>query len=177
MKKTIVYNNYDLWEDYSEEAKNHLEEESDGMEVTKDAIWNEIHFQDGIVWEDENSRLEDFFTGRGYFLAMGIVGRWNGNFSGGQVFDNWQDMFDVLAEDCDYWKIWDEDGHFYIKCSHHDGTNLYEIKRINEKAYNFIDNWSYNWNDARTEEEIHKIVWESNFLSGLPHYAKSVYGY
>jgi hypothetical protein len=103
-------------------------------------------------------------------MLRGTVQRWNGNREAGYVFNDFDEMFYKAVADCDYIKIWDENGHFYIKCSHHDGTNIYEIKRINYKAYDFIDKWSYNWNDNRTEEEIHDIVWNSNFLSSLPHY-------
>lgn len=176
MRERIIYNNYDLWEDYADDARAFLAEEYPEEEITDNSIWDEIYFQDNINWEDEHERLKDFFTGNGYFMIRGYVGRWDGRHAAGYVFDDFDDMFYQAVKDCDYIKMWDENGRFYLKCSHHDGTNLFEIKRINQKAYEFIDNWSYSWDDDRTEAEIHSIVWNSNFLSSLPHFAHTVYG-
>ena len=172
----IIYNNYNLWEDYSDDTRAFLAEENPEEEITDNSIWEEIYFQDNLNWEDEHKRLKDFFTGHGYFMIRGYMGRWDGRRAAGYVFDDFDDMFYKAVKDCDYIKLWDENGHFYLKCSHHDGTNLFEIKRINYKAYEFIDNWAYSWDDDRTEAEIHSIVWNSNFLSSLPHFAHTVYG-
>lgn len=176
MRERIIYNNYDLWEDYADDARAFLAEEYPEEDITDNSIWEEIYFQDNINWEDEHEQLKDFFTGNGHFMIRGYVGRWDGRHAAGYVFDDFDDMFYKAVKDCDYIKMWDENGHFYLKCSHHDGTNLFEIKRISSKGYDFIDNWNYNYGDTRTEEKIHTIVWNSNFLSSLPHFAHTVYG-
>ena len=172
MKERLIYSNYDLWEDYAEEARAYLEEEYPEKEISEGNIWEEIYFQDTLNWEDEHERLKDFFNGHGYFLLMGTVGRWNGQHQAGYVFNDFDDMFYKAVRDCDYIKLWDENGHFYLKCSHHDGTNLFEIKRISYKALYFIEDWT---NDKSIPEK-HAIVWNSNFLSSLPHFAHTVYG-
>lgn len=175
-KTCVIYDNYDLWEDYKNDAMEFLKSEYPELYITDTELWNEIYFYDECNWKNEKIRLKDFFTGHGYFLLMGYNEYWNGKYAAGYLFNDFEDMFYKAVKDCDYWKFWDENGHFYFKCSHHDGTNIYEIKRVSEKGYNFIDNWNYNYNDKRTEEEIHSIVWNSNFLSSLPHYAKNIYG-
>lgn len=174
-KERIIYNNYDLCNMF-DDARAFLLEEHDKDEITDSMVWDEIYFQDSLNWQDESERLTDFFTGHGSFLIRGYVGRWDGDFAAGAVFDNWESMFADATKDCDYVKIWDENGHFYLKCSHHDGTNLFEIKRLSDAGYSFIDNWEYNWDDERSERQIHDIVWNSNFLSSLPHFAHTVYG-
>lgn len=174
-KERIIYDNYDVCAMYNA-ARAFLLEEYNEDEITETMIWNEVNFQDSLTWQYENRLLTDFFTGHGFFLIRGFVGRWNGTFAAGAVFDNWEDMFHDATKDCDYVKIWDENGHFYLECSHHDGTNSYEIKRISNAGYNFIDNWYYNWDDERSESQIHDIVWHSNFLSSLPHFAHEIYG-
>ena len=176
MKQHIIYNNYDLWEDYADDCKAFLQEERPDEEITESSIWEEIYFQSNLNWEEEHAQLSEFFTNHEHFMLRGIVQRWNGSSAGAYIFDNFDDMFYKAVESCDYFKIWDENGHLYIKCSHHDGTNIFEIKRITDKAYNFISNWNYDWSDTRSEEEIHNVVWNSNFLSSLPHYFKNVYG-
>lgn len=170
-KERIIYDNYDVSQMY-DDAKDFLLEEHDEEEITDSMIWDQVYLGDSLNWDDEHERLKDFFTGRGYFLLMGTVGRWNGRYEAGYVFNDWDEMFYKAIRDCDYWKIWDENGHFYLKCSHHDGTNLFEIKRITYKAVDFLENWE---ND-KDEAEKHNIIWNSNFLSSLPHFAAEVYG-
>ena len=145
-KERIIYNNYDL------------EEVNDGY------------------WEDEHELLKIFFDGSEQYLIRGYVGRWNGSYEAGRVFDDFDEMFCQAVRDCEYWKIWDENGHLYLKCSHHDGTNSFEIKRLTRKGAAFLEKWENDFGDMRTMKEVHNIIWNSNFLSGLPHYAHNVYG-
>lgn len=176
MKQRIIYDNYNLWEQYSEEAYEYLLESNDCEdEVSEDKLWEEIYDYDSGIWEDEHERLIEFFGSCDALMLSGYFQLWNGKYYGGKIFFNFDDMFNFIMKDCVYIKLWDENGHFYIKCSHHDGTNVFEVKLINRKALDFIEHWEYN-NDPRTEEEIHDIIWNSNFLSRLPHYAHTVYG-
>lgn len=177
MKERIIYNNYDLWDDYEEEARNFLQEEYPDIEITENDIWDEINFQDQICWDDTYDELTRFFSKYEHIMLMGSLGLWTGRHAAGDIFDSFQDAFYKATKDCDYIKIWDENGHLYLQCSHHDGTNLFEIKIINDKGFEFIENWSYNWDDKRQKKDIHNIVWNSNFLSKLPHYVYTTYGY
>lgn len=170
-KERIIYENYDVCTMF-DNARAFLLEEHAAEDITDQMVWDEVAFQDSLNWEDEHARLREFFTGHGYFLLMGSVGRWDGQHEAGYVFDNFDDMFYKAVKDCDYWKLWDENGHFYFKCTHHDGTNFFEIKRINYKAVYFIENWE----NEKSEAEKHGIVWNSNFFSSLPHFAHEVYG-
>ena len=149
---------------------------ANGVEVeniTEEKIWEEIYFIDSINWEEEKERLVDFFKNNTWIL-QGYTGRWNGNYKGGFIFTDFEEMFDRVTKDCDYIHIYDENGHLFLKCSHHDGTNLYEIKKVTEKGINYIDRWEYDWNDKRTEEYVHNKVMER--YSTLPHFAHTIYG-
>lgn len=172
-KKRLIYSNYDLYEMY-DECRAFLAEEHEPDEITEEMIWDEIYFQDRINWDDEHERLKSWINGY-YFMIRGYVGRWDGSHSAGHVFTDFDEMFYHAIKDCDYWEFWDENGHLYFKCSHHDGTNLFEIKRLNDKALSFLEKWEYG-DDPRTEKEIHDIIWNSNFMSKLPHFAHTVYG-
>ena len=173
--KRVVYDNYDLWEEYSQDARECLEEDNEPDEITDEMIWDEIYFMDELNWGDELANLKHHFSGHHYILC-GYVGRWNGNFAAGTVFDDFEKAFYEAIRDCDYWSIWDENGHLFIKCSHHDGTNLFEIKRITERGCNLLEKWEYDFNDMRTEEQIHETIWNNNFYSALPHFAHNMYG-
>ena len=79
-----IYNNYDLWDDYSEFAKETLSEYDE--EPSKNAIWNVINDQDSINWEDEKERLKEFFDDGSTWILRGTNGRWNGTFEAGTIF-------------------------------------------------------------------------------------------
>lgn len=85
----------------------------------------------------------------------------------------WEEIYKA-AKDCDYVYIYDENGHFYLRCYHHDGSKYYEIKKVTEKGIKYLENWEHNWNDKRTEENIHDRIMER--YSTLPHFAHNVYG-
>ena len=175
MKERIIFDNYNITEMF-DECRALLEEEHDADEITDEMIWDQVYFENETIWADEHERLKDFFNHSGPWLIRGHVGRWTGRHAAGHVFTDFDEMFYKAAQDCDYWKIWDENGHLYLQCSHHDGTNTFEIKRITEKAAAMLDEWNYNFKDNRTEQEMHDTIWNCNFFSGLPHFAHTVYG-
>ena len=174
-KERIIYNNYDLGGMF-DVCRALLEETYKPEEITEEMIWAQVYTENEINWDDERVQLKEFFDGSGPWLLRGNVGRWDGSHAAGHVFTDFDEMFYQAAQDCDYFKIWDENGHFYLQCSHHDGTNTFEIKRITEKAAEMLELWKYDYNDTRTEKELHDIIWDCNFFSGLPHYVHNVYG-
>lgn len=178
-KERVIYDNYDLWGSLADVARERLEEANYNNDLEEDPseneIWEEIYFYDRINWSDAIEDLKQWFVGYQYMIR-GYVGRWNGTFAAGTVFTDIEKAIREAITDCDYIKIWDENGHFYLKCSHHDGTNLFEIKKIRPKGSVFLEKWECDFEDPRTEEEIHSIIWNSNFLSALPHFAAQMYG-
>ena len=170
--KRTIYNNYNL-EEYREEAEANLKE-FHIINPTMDDIEREICFMDATNWECEKERLEQFFNDGSEYILQGYVGTWRGAAQAGFIFNDFMDAYCRATKDCDYVHIYDENGHFYIKCSHHDGTNLYEIKRITERGLAYFDRWEQNLNDKRTEEHIHNMIMKN--YSEAPHFAYHVYG-
>ena len=176
-KQRVIYNNYDLCETYPDkEIKEYFMEESgyEEDEITDEMIWEERHFLDEINWEEEKERLEKFFLDGNKWILFGTVGRWDGLYRAGTLFDTFDDFFYKATKDCAYWKFYDENGHLYLTCSHHDGTCHYEIKEVTDKGIEYLDNWEDNWNDKRTEEYIHTQIIQ--IYSRLPRFAEKVYG-
>lgn len=166
-----IYNNYDLWEYYEESAKESCIE--NGIELTDNNIWDEIYLMDSDCWDNEKLQLIEFFTG-GHWILQGKTELWTGRHKGGYIFTEFMDMFYKATQDCEYINIYDINGHFFIKCSHHDGTNFYEIKKLTESGINYFNNWSGNYDDKRTEEYIHEKIMSR--YSILPNYMYNVYG-
>lgn len=176
-KSRIIYDNYSLWENYPDEdmkeqlMENGVEEE----DITDNMIWQERYFLDEIDWDDTKATLKDFFLNKGNkWMLFGEVGRWNGTYKAGTLFDTFEDFFYEAAKDCDYIRFYDENGHLYLTCSHHDGTCHYEIKEVTEKGIEYLDNWEYNWNDKRSKEYVHTQIF--NRYSRLPRFAERVWG-
>lgn len=179
-KPRTIYNNYSLWEEYPDKDVKEmlLEDETYETEddISDDAIWKERYFLDSLDWDDAKYELENFFISNGNkWMLFGEVGRWNGVFKAGTLFETFEDFFYKATKDCDYIHFYDENGHLYLTCSHHDGTCHYEIKEVTDKGIEYLANWEDNWNDKRTEEYVHTQIF--NRYSKLPRFAEKIYGY
>lgn len=120
-KERPIYNNYDLSENYPDEEiiKQLIENGEERENITEEMLWNERYFYDEIYWEEQKAQLKEFFS-KGKWIAFGTVGRWNGLYNAGTIFDDFEKFFYRATEDCNYWKFYDENGHLYLTCSHHD---------------------------------------------------------
>lgn len=175
-RRRLIYSNfYDEGVSFDETKQFLFDErgEDEGWESLSDVsdheVWEEIAVQDEFNWSDEKYELEKFFD-PGYWILQGSFGLWWGRPRGGFIFDSFKEMAKAW-NDCDYIRLYDENGHFYIDAAHHDGTNHYEVKRLTEKGREYIEN--HQWDP---DETVHDVVFNNNIYSGLPHYAKQVFG-
>ena len=168
-----IYNNYYGWisEDEIKQELIDCERVENEDEITDEMIWDEIHFLEGQYWDDVKYELEKFFDKGIAWLLTGSIGTWNGRFNGGFIFNTF-DEFTRCFTNCDYIKITDNKGHFEIECSHHDGTNFYKVKRVSDFGYEYYNNNCYDYCD----ETLYTKMWNSNFMTALPHFARDVYG-
>ncbi len=92
MKTTTIYNNYDLFDDENiKEAKEILLENGFEAEaITDELISSIIYDDDAENWEAAKTELENHFEGK-TVIIYGNVGRWDGNFAGGIVTDDFID--------------------------------------------------------------------------------------
>lgn len=171
-KERIIYDNYDVWDSYSEDAKETLKINGNDN-PTEDEIWDMVYEEANIQWDIAKEELEKFFSDDEQWILFGTVGRWNGTYEAGVIFGDFIKIFRKVVKDCDYWKIYDVNGHFYLKCSCHDGINTFEIKKLTQKGIEYYDNWEYG-DDNRTEQYVHNQIIKR--YSRLPHYMHKVYG-
>lgn len=174
-KERTIYSNYSLWGTYPDEEVIEMlvENGTDKEEISDETIWKERYFLDEIDWEDTKISLKEFFEGSKWIL-FGSVGRWNGVRDVGFIFETFEEFFYKATEDCPYWHFYDENGHMYLRCSHHDGSCLYEIKELTDKGKQYLENWEDNWNDKRSEEHVHTQI--INKYSRVPRYAEKQWG-
>lgn len=178
MKNIIFSNYYDS--DREKATREFLLEEygkDNGWETIDDIpdseVFEEMNFIESEEWENVKSELENFFEDE-EILVIGTVGRWNGTYSAGKVIS--YDELHKCWSDCYYVEIYDEDGHMHINASHHDGNNHFEVKILTEKGRDYYSRWNENWNDSRSEQEIHTKLAESSRYTHIPHFAREVYG-
>lgn len=172
MKHTL-YSNYYGWISEDEirqylwdcEYIDHLDE------ATNEMIYDTMYELERMYWDDISYELKRFFDKGDAWLLTGSIGRWDGNYRGGYIFNTFEE-FCKCFEDCAYIEIVDNKGHLEIKCSHHDGTNFYEVKRVSDFGCEWYDNHSWDM----YEEELHTKMWNNNFMTSLPHFARDVYG-
>ena len=171
MKHTL-YSNYYGWIDEEDLGMNILDcERADSEDdITDEMLWDEMRFLEEMYWYDISDELKRFFNKGNAWLLTGNIGRWDGNYRGGYIFNTFEEFCKCL-EDCDYVEITDNKGHLEIKCSHHDGTNFYEVKRVSDFGCEWYNN---HWDMC--EEELHTKMWNNNFMTSLPHFARDVYG-
>ena len=127
--------------------------------------------KDEIEYENMKELFDNFFDFQNStFLLMGIIQLWHGSYSGGFTFNCFTEM-QKAWNNCEYFKIYDEKGHLYIECSHHDGTNNFEIKKLTSKGEAYLENNRY-----QTPKEIHYKLWESSNYSRLPRFYEFTFG-
>lgn len=178
MKEAVVrtiYDNFDLWNDESVKAAKAVLLERDEIEdPTRDEIWRELYEEDALNWECEKERLIEFFNDGSTWILQGTCQSWDGRHAAGTIFTDFMKIYNKAMRSCNYAKLYDENGHFYFECAHHDGTNCYEIKKLTNKGVAYLENWENNYDDRRSERYIHNQIMAK--YSTLPHFANKVYG-
>lgn len=165
-KDKVDYTREYLFEEYAEAEGWKAEDD-----VPDDRLWDELYTQSEWEWEDFKVEFGKFLEESYYgFLLVGNCGLWDGRFEGGNYVNNFDDLYSFW-EGCRDIKVWDEKGHLYIKATHHDGTNYAELKELTCKGSNYALNHSWD-----CDRDVHKVLWNSNFYTRLPHYANKVWG-
>lgn len=179
-KERILYDNY-----YSEEAfsaareellENDLFMEDNGYEseddIPDDEIFDKMQEMQEDDWDMIRDELEKFFGSHpNSYLVRGTVGLWYGNKPAGNIIHSLAEL-SYAWKDCEYIKLYDVDGHFYIKCSHHDGDNLFEMKMLTERGREYADIRKYDYHDR----ELHDRLWNDSHYTVLPHIAHTLFG-
>lgn len=164
-KPVIVYTNCNMDERY-EDAKNYLID--DGNENPTEAeIWDEINFEMDIEWEEAKSEMDEFFADEKWVI-YGLIERWDGIYTVGLVFSDFNAVLQKLGRDCDKMEIIDDNGQFLLNCGHHDGNNHFEIRKLTKDGIKLYEDWQDNPRDVRREKEIIQILMKD--YSMFPHF-------
>lgn len=175
-QERVVYDNYNLYRQYPDDELKAIAREcewiDDDEEITDDMLWSWRYEESETDWEAERENLDAFFQGKTVEFS-GMVGVWHGTYGIKPERGEFWQLFDRALRDCDYWKIYDENGHLYLKCSHHDGTHNFEIKVVTDKGYTVLPRFMEKHYGcmAREYEPINKAT----LIDKLNNQAKSFY--
>lgn len=147
-KEIVYFDNYDM-DGYEEIARESLSEDGsvtpDELDV-RDVAYD--YMQED--WDDLETRIDNILDGDN-IIVKGSVGRWNGTNYGYETYPDWRTFIEEFGKDCDYFKVYSDKGHLYVRCSHHDGNNFCEVKRLTERGLVRFKTWDYG-TDKRTKD-------------------------
>lgn len=173
-KTTVFYN--DTESTSFEATKNYLFEtyaEEEGWisedDIPDCVVYHEMEEERRREWDDFKADMEYVFNKDSYLLT-GTCGRWDGPAQGGKFIHSLDDLLECIKH-LDYVKFYDENGHFFIRGYHHDGSDSYEMKKLTKKGYEFADR-----NYFAHDRMLHTTIMRNNFYSALPRIAERLYG-
>jgi hypothetical protein len=177
----VLFNNYDC--NFDEYKKDYIENNEIEGDVSDQTIWEFIADIEHMDWDNMMCEIKHCFELKQINIdyqscvVIGTAGTWRGKCEAGKVYKTIEDAIYGVAENCDYIKVWCENGHLYIMASHHDGTHNFEIKLLTNKGKETYDNWNSGFYCG--ESLYHKSDWEViemlskyNLYSKLPRVEK-----
>lgn len=177
-----IYNSYTYekdadgksFEDYTREAcfENYGEDEgwATAEDVPEERVQEAMDFDLEQQMEDFKSNMGKWFDDGEVFVLTGTCGRWDGRADGGYVVKSIDDFFRI-TKDCDYIAITDDCGRLLIRCSHHDGTNYGEVRKLTPKGRAWLAS-----HEGDYRQVVCETLFKNPFLSGRPHYARKWFG-
>ena len=166
-KEKVLYSNY--YEDLmSEEEAREILEEMGNENISEQDIYCLINEQNDLDWSDFINEFEKYLLDK-WYVATGTCGLWYGKVEVGKVIPG-INTFMSLIQDCDYVRIVDIDGRLIVKCSHHDGTDCYELRELNDRGFDFYVN-----KENITNKEMCETLFKK-YYSKRPRIFEKLYG-
>lgn len=142
-KEIVYFDNYDM-DGYEAIAREALSE--DGSVTPDELDVRDVAYDYAQEdWDDLETRIDSVLAGDN-ILVCGSIGRWNGSSRGYEIYPDWRRFIAEFGKDCDYFKVYSDKGHLYVRCSHHDGNNFCEIKRLTPYGLTYFNTWDQSRN-------------------------------
>ena len=171
--EVVLFNNYDC--NFDEYKQDYIENNEIEGDVSDQIIWDYISELEHIYWKDmlkEISHIDNYKK----CVAFGTAGTWQGRRDCGKIYDTIEDAINGIIKNCDYIKVWSENGHLYIQATHHDGTHNFEIKPLTYKGWETWDSWNSSYCGKslynKSEYEVLDMLFNCNLFSKLPRIEK-----
>ena len=150
-QNTVVIFNEDIY--YGEQGEKLAKEilSDNGIEdATETQIFETAMEQMSLDFEDAINELKTWFddgiknpNAGNHILVAGSATRWNGTSSGIMIYSDFSEAIDTspasfrkrnIFADCEFSKIWEEDGRLHLSGYHHDGGVTVEMRQLSKKG-------------------------------------------
>lgn len=154
-KEFLLFSNYPDSK-YFEETRAFMVEELD-LEPSDQDVLDQIRFDEEIQWDGLKYELKNNTQAQQPCVVTGQLGLWHGNVTiEPKVFDNIYGAVMACVHNMDYITIKQINGYIEVNCTHHDGTNVFEIHLLNNKGIKATEN--YNSNADLLKKHYHKAI-------------------
>lgn len=171
MKKNIIWS-YDTSNWDKEEIKSMYEEAYE--EIPNDEILQKyINDVNDDYLGDVRGEIEFYEKKEGMktYLITGKLGLWYGTVDGGKILTGLWNAISKCFEDFN--EIYEEGGKLKVVAHHHDGTNYFEIKELNEKGIKYAEKHQWDMSDRK----LHQKLFNDSHYSRNVKMFKEIYGW
>lgn len=142
--RELIWENIIYLEDYKAACEEEISDEV-AYDNINDLLANEFD------WIMDNNNFSDC-------VLIGSLGLWNGRFTAVRSIDN-EAMRDIVA-DYDYVRFYKEGRRLFIELIHHDGTNDFEVLRLNSRGIERVANMEDRGDDPDAEilKDVEKFM-------------------
>ena len=157
------------WKEDVANWMNEVTEKDDGTDYTIDDYEVAERFYEDIwdMYDCEKANLHKTLPNN--IIAIGTVGRWNGNFAGGKVLGN--NLNEILyTGDCDDISVYYDRYNVHSELAHHDGRHAmtYRMLKDGVDGEELLERLIYG--DGLSSKDI------TRFTTSLVPYVKEAYG-
>ena len=135
----VLYDNYVIqWNEWYEEFKDYCEDndiDHTQYDDNSEYFMNWVYDTLNMYWDDFICNLQHDKDNNVDCVVVYDLGLWNGRKKGVVHCPTLESAIYSCIKDCDYITITLVDGVIKIRASHHDGTNYFEIHKLNERGY------------------------------------------
>jgi hypothetical protein len=156
-----LYDNYDVnYTEWFEEFKEYcLGNDIDPTQYDEDSEYfhNWVYDTLNMYWDDFICDIKYDKDNNVDCVVVADLGLWYGRRDAVKHFSTLKDAIYACVKNCDYINITLVDGVIKVRASHHDGTNYFEIHKLNAKGYDaycedeelnneeYFDMFNFNW--------------------------------
>lgn len=113
-------------------------------------------------------RYHEQIFGEKTYVIKARIGTWRGTFDGGKVITGMYNVICECCKDCDYITLLYKNNQFKIIGHHHDGTNMFIIRELTDKGYDYFNRNNYNQTDREMHDHLFKSHRWSKMVSIFP---------
>lgn len=139
-ERRVVFDDYDFidLDQFRDSVVDGDQGYEDPGEVPDSVASEQMMFERAVALDDEFRNVDIALDGRPV-VAVGSLGLWDSRPSVGFTAKDFKDAYGkIMGRDCEMFRAWDENGRLLCEGIHHDGTNLFELRALDDDALDYL---------------------------------------